>query len=302
MPERAITYIGVDIAKTNFVADLSGTSASFAQTEQGHASFIKRVPADACVVCEATGGYEASLVEALWAAKIPVAIVMPKRVRFYAKSLGLLAKTDPIDARLLSGYARACADTLRLYQPLSQAADQLRELLRARDELIEQIKIEANHAEHPSKHPLLAKQPPNATTCSTNNSNKSRRRSKRLLQPIHRCTNAANGSNKSKASARYPLGLYWLKCQNSAPSKKASHPVFLEWLPFVRTPAPHPHKDTSVVDDHALAASSTWPPSAPLNTTPSSNPFTNAYAPKANHLKSLWSLSCANSSNSLTSH
>ncbi|RRJ94974.1 IS110 family transposase [Opitutaceae bacterium TAV4] len=158
MPERAITYIGVDIAKTNFVADLSGTSASFAQTEQGHASFIKRVPADACVVCEATGGYEASLVEALWAAKIPVAIVMPKRVRFYAKSLGLLAKTDPIDARLLSGYARACADTLRLYQPLSQAADQLRELLRARDELIEQIKIEANHAEHPSKHPLLAKQ------------------------------------------------------------------------------------------------------------------------------------------------
>ncbi|RRJ94862.1 hypothetical protein Ga0100231_011525 [Opitutaceae bacterium TAV4] len=157
MPERAITYIGVDIAKTNFVADLSGTSASVAQTKQGIESFIKSLPADACVVCEATGGYEASLVEALWTAQIPVVVVMPKRVRFYAKSLGLLAKTDPIDARLLSRYARACADTLRLYQPLSPVADQLRELLRARDELIEQIKVETNHAEHPSKHPLLAK-------------------------------------------------------------------------------------------------------------------------------------------------
>ncbi|RRK00408.1 IS110 family transposase [Opitutaceae bacterium TAV3] len=64
-----------------------------------------------------------------------------------------------LSTRACLAVTRAPAPTpLRLYQPLSQAADQLRELLRARDELIEQIKIEANHAEHPSKHPLLAKQ------------------------------------------------------------------------------------------------------------------------------------------------
>lgn len=158
MPEKNITYIGVDIAKPNFVADMSGTSATFAQTPEGHSQFIRQVPQAACVVCEATGGYEASLVEALYAAHIPVAVVMPRRVRFYAKSIGLLAKNDPIDARLLSRYARACAESLRVCQPPSAAEAQLRELLRARDDLVEQIKIETNRAELPSCIPLLVKQ------------------------------------------------------------------------------------------------------------------------------------------------
>lgn len=158
MPTPPITYIGVDIAKTEFVADVSGTTATFAQSAQGFALFIKRLPPDACVVCEATGGYEAALVQALHAARIPVALVMPKRVRFYAKSLGLLAKNDPIDARLLSRYARACAESVREHRPPSPAEAQLRELLRARDELIELIKLETNHAEHPLSQPLLLRQ------------------------------------------------------------------------------------------------------------------------------------------------
>lgn len=155
MPTHTTKYIGVDIAKSNFVADLSPACPSFAQSPQGIAQFIGQIPEGACVVCEATGGYEQALVGALCKAAIPVAVVMPKRVRFYAKSLGLLAKNDPIDARLLTRYAQACAQSLRLSKPAAPALSQLRELLRSRDELVELIKGEASRQEHPCGVALL---------------------------------------------------------------------------------------------------------------------------------------------------
>jgi len=158
MPETHTTYIGTDIAKLNFVADLSGTTETFEQSPRGFAQFRKRLAKNACVVCEATGGYEQPLVNDLHEAGIPVILVMPRRVRFFAKSLGLLAKNDPIDARLLTRYAKANAEALRLHKPAPCAQAQLRELLRAREELVEQIKLHANHAEHPSDIPLLVKQ------------------------------------------------------------------------------------------------------------------------------------------------
>jgi transposase len=158
MPESSTKYIGVDIAKTNFVSDFSGTCATFAQNAQGHAQFIKQLPATACVICEASGGYERSLVAALHSANIPVCVVMPKRVRYFARSLGLLAKNDPIDARLLSRYASANAQSLRLSEPAADSLARLRELLHARRDLLELLKTETNHAEHPNTLALPASQ------------------------------------------------------------------------------------------------------------------------------------------------
>ena len=47
---------------------------------------------------EATGGYEADVATALALAGLPVAVVNPRQVRDFAKSLGKLAKTDRLDA------------------------------------------------------------------------------------------------------------------------------------------------------------------------------------------------------------
>jgi transposase len=47
-------------------------------------------------------------------------VVNPKRVRQFAKSQGILAKTDRIDARLLSLYARK-TDGLRPHRAPRQA-------------------------------------------------------------------------------------------------------------------------------------------------------------------------------------
>lgn len=54
------------------------------------------------VVLEATGGLERPVMARLEAAGLAVARVNPRQVRGFAKSLGRLAKTDRIDARVLA--------------------------------------------------------------------------------------------------------------------------------------------------------------------------------------------------------
>jgi transposase len=89
------------------------------------------------VVVEATGGYERSVVEALQAKDIPVAIVNPRQARDFAKALGYLAKTDRIDAYVLAQFAekirpqaaRPAAQQLKQLQALVARRRQLQQLL-----------------------------------------------------------------------------------------------------------------------------------------------------------------------------
>ena len=60
----------------------------------------------ALVVVESTGGYERTIVAALRAADLPVAVVNPARVRDYANACGAFAKTDAIDAAILASFGR----------------------------------------------------------------------------------------------------------------------------------------------------------------------------------------------------
>lgn len=56
------------------------------------------------VVCEATGGYERGLIEALEGIGVNVHVAHPNKVRAYARALGYLAKTDRLDAQVLRSY------------------------------------------------------------------------------------------------------------------------------------------------------------------------------------------------------
>jgi transposase len=81
----------------------------------------------ALVVMEATGGYEAALACALQAAGLPVAVVNPRQARDFAKSMGQLAKTDRIDARMLAEFAAVLVrrdDLASLIRPLADAQQQ----------------------------------------------------------------------------------------------------------------------------------------------------------------------------------
>src|ERR1700677_2451921 len=104
-----ILYVGLDVAKLSLQLHLAGRFQPLANDTKWHAQLLKRLRAhpNAQVVCEATGGYEQRVVRTLQAAGIPVSILEAGRVRHFARAQGQRAKTDPIDAAVLSDYGQA---------------------------------------------------------------------------------------------------------------------------------------------------------------------------------------------------
>ena len=146
-----ILYVGLDIAKLSLELHLAGASHSLANDAKGHAQLRKRLRAypQAHIVCEATGGYEQAVVRCLQAAQIPVSIVEAGRVRYFARAQGQRAKTDPIDAAVLSAYGSAFAPAPSL--PASPQQQLLADLVQRRRQLVQLLTNERNHAEHYSE-------------------------------------------------------------------------------------------------------------------------------------------------------
>ena len=57
------------------------------------------------VAVEATGGYERAAFAGLWGRSLPVAVLNPRAVRRFAEGMGLLEKTDRIDAGVIAWFA-----------------------------------------------------------------------------------------------------------------------------------------------------------------------------------------------------
>jgi transposase len=152
-----ILHVGLDVAKSSLQLDLAGTAHTLTNDAKGHAKLLKLLTAHpgAHVICEATGGYEKPVVRALHAAQSPVSIIEAGRVRHYAKAKGLRAKTDPIDAAVLSQYGRT-------FEPAATPAptpqqSRLAGLSTRRLQLLDTLTAETNRAEHYTE-PLCVKQ------------------------------------------------------------------------------------------------------------------------------------------------
>ena len=142
--ETGPLYVGIDVSKAQLdVAERpSGERAVIPHTEQDIAALVEQLGArrPACVVLEATGGLQAPLASALAIAGIPVAVVNPRQVRDFARATGQLAKTDAIDAQILSRFAEAVRPAPR---PLPDEATQaFSALLTRRRQLIEMLVAE----------------------------------------------------------------------------------------------------------------------------------------------------------------
>jgi transposase len=102
------SVIGIDVAKRKL--DVTDRPNTFYKTidnnPKGHQQLLKILPqTEQClIVLEATGGYETQLARTLNEAGHLVAVVNPKRVRDFAKALGILAKTDAIDAGVIARF------------------------------------------------------------------------------------------------------------------------------------------------------------------------------------------------------
>jgi transposase len=107
------------------------------------------------VVVEATGGYERGLVCALQGAGITVARVNPRQARDFAKSMGVLAKTDRVDARVLRDFADVLArhaDRAKYITPLIEAERlELAALMTRRRQLVEMRVAEGQRMQQSTK-------------------------------------------------------------------------------------------------------------------------------------------------------
>jgi transposase len=125
--------IGIDVSKSglDWAAWPTGASGRQANDEEGIAQLIAQCQQiqPERIVLEATGGYEVACATALLAAGLPVVVVNPRQIRHFARAVGLLAKTDALDARVLARFAQAIRPDLR---PLPDEQAQALEALMAR--------------------------------------------------------------------------------------------------------------------------------------------------------------------------
>lgn len=144
-------YIAIDIGK----ASLDARNAEQACRLPNDLAGWRKIAAlaakltNALVVCEASGGYERDLLRFLEKAGVAFRLVNPARIRGYAASEGIKAKTDPIDAAVIYGFA--CEKELQAMEPPTREQRELGDLLDRRAQITDSIAREKNHLEKAPK-------------------------------------------------------------------------------------------------------------------------------------------------------
>ena len=163
--------VGIDVAKAHVDVCVLGVASGvqrFANDADGHSALAAALlPLGAgLVVMEATGGYEAALACALQASGLPVAVLNPRQARDFARSMGRLAKTDAVDARMLAEMAAVLVhreDLARFVRPVADECQQwLAALVTRRRQLLAMLGSERQRLQitprklHPSIEAIIA--------------------------------------------------------------------------------------------------------------------------------------------------
>jgi transposase len=140
-PSLTETVVGIDVSKAQLEMACwparETTVCRYENDPKGHGVLIAALQEikPRLIVLEATGGYERIVVAALAAAGLPVVVVNPRQVRDFARAIGILAKTDAIDAVVLARFGASINPPLR---PLpDEQTTALVDLLTRRRQLVE---------------------------------------------------------------------------------------------------------------------------------------------------------------------
>ena len=144
--EQSNSFVGIDVSKECLDVHVrpSGEAFTVPRTGAGLEELARRLSRDlpTLVVLEATGGFEITVAAALAAAKLPLAVVNPRQVRDFARSIGRLAKTDRLDAEVIALFGERVRPEPR---PIAdEDALALGELVARRRQLVEMIGMEKN--------------------------------------------------------------------------------------------------------------------------------------------------------------
>lgn len=142
--KEQVVYCGIDVAKSHLDVALEQKRWRVTNTKSQISRLVSQLKALPAlqVICEASGGYEQALVRALQQASVAVSLIQPQRVRQFARSAGMLAKTDRIDAEVLRKFGEALKPPTTPKQP--EEVMRLRELDRQRGHLSRVLVAEQN--------------------------------------------------------------------------------------------------------------------------------------------------------------
>jgi transposase len=138
-------YVGIDVSKDTLeVAVRPGKGWSMANDETAASELARRLGGFdvELVVMEATGGLQSTLAAALATMGVPAAVVNPRQVRDFARAMGVLAKTDRVDASVIAYFAEAVKPEVRALR--DEHLEQLNAVLVRRRQIVDMITEEKN--------------------------------------------------------------------------------------------------------------------------------------------------------------
>ena len=139
-------FIGIDVSKDtlDMAAYPTGQIWQFKNSLKGIAKAVSKLKAlnPELIAMEATGGLEQALKDALDKADLPAAVVNPRRIREHGRSMGILAKTDKLDARVIAHFAAKIEP--RPQPPRDKAGKELDSLVTRRIQLSDMLTAERN--------------------------------------------------------------------------------------------------------------------------------------------------------------
>src|SRR5215472_8014776 len=132
-----LSFGGIDVSKDRLDIMILPEERCFSVNNDpaGWAEVIERLgnASTAAIGIEASGGYERGVIRALLAAGLSVLQINPFKLRQFARASGVLAKNDPIDARMIASFV-AIMPTRPLL-PRAAVLERLVELLAVRRQL-----------------------------------------------------------------------------------------------------------------------------------------------------------------------
>lgn len=151
-------FIGIDVSK--YKLDIfNSKTGEFIEIDNTKAAIRKYIRAlelseDLYIIIDLTGGYEALCVNEFYVKGYNIIRAEGRKVKAFARALGISAKTDKIDANILAQYGEKCFNTLRLYQPYN---NQIKKLVMRLSDIKQLLQQEKNRLKAPDNMQIVTR-------------------------------------------------------------------------------------------------------------------------------------------------
>ena len=151
-------FIGIDVSKykLDIFNSSTGEIKEIENSKAGIRQYIRALEfsEELYIVVDLTGGYEALCVNMFYDKGFKVIRAEGRKVKNFARAMGITAKTDTIDAKILADYGEKCFERLRLYTPYNSS---IKKLVMRLSDLKDMAQKEKNRLKAPDNAAIVVK-------------------------------------------------------------------------------------------------------------------------------------------------